>query len=370
METASVETVIHRKARAARDGADTRSVSPAKALRLALAKAADEELGLALTVNALEQSLVTRSELVSHLDGLGLLVLVEGETARRGVVRLDFAALASLIEQQTIGFVSDREAAPRDLTSTDAALAAPWVDAMLDQFGKRLDGVADAGVWQGYGFGAKVEDVHGLGLALDSEKFHYFRIAVSFAAGTRAGVIDVAFPKPEPNEVANTAGFSDGDCLTQTLNAVAMDAPVTLHAVLDRISMPLSQSLKLAVGDLVHLTRGTAMELRLEGARGHLVSVAKLGQIDGARAVRLLPDVRPQGEDAARRTPDEMRGADADALPLSRREGADEAAAALSSGGTDVAPRQVGAALGPPDPGKDAIPRPETSEPVGVARAD
>ena len=55
MTAQDTASVIHRKARAARDGSDRAGMSPAKALRLSLARAADTLFDLALTVATVEQ---------------------------------------------------------------------------------------------------------------------------------------------------------------------------------------------------------------------------------------------------------------------------------------------------------------------------
>ena len=291
METATAYTVIHKKARVAREEFDARAMSLAKALRLGLAKAADVEMDLALSVTTLEQTMVARADLSAACGDSGLLLLVEGEAGRRGAVRIDFAALTSVIEQLTIGHVTEKQVTERALTRTDAALIAPLIDATFKEFDARLAELPEAESWVGYRFGAMLEDVHALELSLDAETFQHFRVSVSLANGRRAGVLD--FVIPNCAAVRTDAEGSPSDtALAEALGAIVMEAPVALQAVLGRVIMPLEQALGLTVGESVQVQVGTALSLRLEGTRGHLVSEARLGQLDGARAVRLLSDVR------------------------------------------------------------------------------
>lgn len=74
-------SVIQRMAQTARDGSDSRHMTPVKALRLALARAADTLLGLGLTVATVEQIRVPLADVGHSLCDAGLLVLLEGAGA-------------------------------------------------------------------------------------------------------------------------------------------------------------------------------------------------------------------------------------------------------------------------------------------------
>ena len=101
-------SVIHRKARASREEYQARAMSPAKALRLALAQASDTLLGLPMVVAAVEQVEISQTALRAEFAQGGLMVLLDGPKGARGAVRLDEALLAALIEIQTTGRVTGR----------------------------------------------------------------------------------------------------------------------------------------------------------------------------------------------------------------------------------------------------------------------
>jgi flagellar motor switch protein FliM len=82
--------------------------------------------------------------------------------------------------------------------------------------------------------------------------------------------------------------------LQRTLEQSAMNAPVCLEAVLGRVTLPLDKVCKLEPGGLLPFSADRTMQVRLEASQKHVVAVARLGQLNGARAVRLIPG----GEDA------------------------------------------------------------------------
>ena len=77
-------SVIRRKTRAAREGADPRVMSPVRALRLALARAADTLLDLPLVVATVEQCRVEAGEVEATLGTEGLYLLLDGAAGARG----------------------------------------------------------------------------------------------------------------------------------------------------------------------------------------------------------------------------------------------------------------------------------------------
>jgi hypothetical protein len=87
-------SVIRRKTRAAREGADPRVMSPVRALRLALARAADTLYDLPLVVATVEQRRVEAGEVETSLADEGLHLLLDGVSGARAAMRLDPGLLA------------------------------------------------------------------------------------------------------------------------------------------------------------------------------------------------------------------------------------------------------------------------------------
>ncbi|WP_281966781.1 FliM/FliN family flagellar motor C-terminal domain-containing protein [Roseovarius nanhaiticus] len=289
-------TVIHRKARASREEYQARAMSPAKALRLALAQASGALFDLPMIVAAVEQVEISQTALRAEFADGGLMVLLDGPRGARGAVRLDAALLAALIEIQTTGRITGRDTGGRAVTRTDAAIAAPLIDAALAGAEAKLtedadpqeDGKAAAPHWAtGYRFGVMMDDARGMALALDAPAFHVFRMMVELGDDGYPGALTFLIPVPEvPARPAADAG---DDGLRRTLEQSAMNAPALLDAVLGRVTLPLEKVCNFEVGALIPLSGEPGLKVRLEASQKHVVALARLGQMNGARAVRLLP---------------------------------------------------------------------------------
>ena len=288
METVAADTAMHKKARVGREGFDARAMSPARALRLALGKAADAEMDLVLSVSTVEQQDVVQADLGAAFGDGGLLLLLEGERGRRGAARIDMAFLASVIEHLTTGRIASHAAEDRHLTRTDAAMVAPLMDAVLERAEASLAGQAGAEAWHGFRFGAMIEDVHGLALALEADRFHLLRLSVALGDGAaRTGTIEFLVPEapaPQVSDTAARAGLAAGEAV---LGQLALDAPVVLRATMGRIDLPLDAAMALSVGDVLPVSGCAGLKVRLEATEEHLVAEAKLGQMNGQRALRL-----------------------------------------------------------------------------------
>ncbi len=285
-------SVIHRMAQVARDDFDARAMSASKALRLALSRIAERLFGLAVTVSTVEQVSLAQSAIRDGLGDDGLLLLLDGDDGQRGALQLDRQFLASLIEVQTMGEVRSGEAPSRILTRTDAAIAAPLVDGMLQLFDEQMTEGIPGYVPLGMRFGDMFEDARTLALTLDKPDYDLFRITADLGIGARTGVLNVLLPRLQPPARTETAASSGATDSAGTLENSALNAPVMLDAVMARVSMPLDRICALVRGQTLTLPREAISDSQLLGAGNHLVAPVKLGQVNGWRAVRLLgPEV-------------------------------------------------------------------------------
>jgi flagellar motor switch protein FliM len=280
-------SVIHRKARPARNGCESRAMSSAKALRLSLARAADTLFGLALTVATVEQQRVTLDRIDNTLHDDGLILLLDGAGAARGAAGLDQQMTAALIEVQTTGRVRKGAAQPRRATPTDAAMMAPLMDALMDGIDAEMGAEIDTYQPRGLGFGDRVEDLRSLALTLDAPEYDHFRVTADLGDGAKTGTLDLLLPvRPDPpKRPASPARTADE---ASDIGDVILGAPAVLDAVLARITLPLREACAFQPGQTLTLDRETLIKTRLLATGGHLVAEARLGQINGWRALRLV----------------------------------------------------------------------------------
>ncbi|UXX82995.1 FliM/FliN family flagellar motor switch protein [Roseovarius pelagicus] len=286
----NTRSVMRRMARMGRQESTARAMSPAKALRLSLARTADRLFDLPLTVTAVEQDQISFADLAPELGQGGMLALLYGATGESGAMRLDPGLLAALVEVQTTGHVSGHSDANRRATRTDAAIAAPMIDGTLERIDACM--ASDAGeAWiGGYRYGAMFEDARTLILSLSASDYTIFRVMLEIGADAHPGALTMILPRVADNDVAETTAVIETGTTKpdRALSRAVLEAPVTLRAVLGRITMPLDKLCALKATDKLPFGKYQLLEARLETGQKHLVAQARLGQMNGARAVRLM----------------------------------------------------------------------------------
>ena len=289
MASTASNAVLRKKASAARETYQARAMSPEKALRLSLAKSADELLDMSLVVLSCQYDYLSADDLAGHLADDALLVLLDGAGRVTGAMMLDLMATSALVEQSTMGRVSPLEPEPRATTTTDAALIGPILDDVFLRLAMMMEGDPAADWMAGYSFGVRLENVRLMSLALDAPDFHVFRLHAEFG-GTRQGHMLFALPDRRHLPAIEQEGEAAGDA-GPTVGEAVMSAPATIDAVLHRTTMPFARVNALKVGDLIEIPRAalaqTRLETRGETGRAACLGKVRLGQMGGFRAVRL-----------------------------------------------------------------------------------
>jgi flagellar motor switch protein FliM len=252
------KSALHRKMATGRTEHQARVMTLARALRLSVAKAADDTLDMAMAALSLRTQEVTGPDLLELFDDTSLLMLLDGPQRRRAAVIMDPALVGALIQQQTMGrVVHDVGGEARAMTGTDAAICAPFLDAILERAAKLPEAAADR---QGYKFGAQAEDARLLHLAMEAPLYHVIHLDSDVERGSRQGKILLCMPVPDPStdiEDADASGAEEaGANLTKPKLTLAQTVPmlqVELSLVLLRLKLPLHRVSGLNVGDVLSL---------------------------------------------------------------------------------------------------------------------
>lgn len=280
------DDVLGQKALAAQRAFEARGMSPAKALRRALSRAADSLWDLALVTQSVSMEALDQDGVVDSLKPAELLLLLDGPDGTLGLVAIERDVMTGLIEVQTIQQVTTMPLDPeRPLTATDAAMMAPLIDGALQRMAEYLQEHPMHPEIAGFRFGAMVEDSRTASLLLDAHGYRAFRAEVDLALGRRKGRISIYVPEVQGKRgkgAADEAQIGPGPH-EELLSRV----PARLDAVLTRITMSLGRAGQLRPGDVLKLPLDALDRVEVTAGRGQTVARGKLGQNNGFRAVRL-----------------------------------------------------------------------------------
>jgi flagellar motor switch protein FliM len=268
-------------------------LTPTRALRLAMTRAAQMSIGLSLTVLGIAEEVGPLDDLLGRLEPGLLMLKLAGPEGPVGFLALDPEARAAAVETQTLGRVAARPAPPRPPTRTDEALAEPMLSAFLREAEAALAGTALGG-WPGPAILAgALAGLRDVAMALADGTYRAVRLTLDLGVGGRQGlVLLLARVGPAPPAATPPPGWAEA------LRATVLGAEASLEAVLHRLRLPLEALEGLASGDLLPLPGVTVASVRLIGPGGVELGPARLGQLGGLRAVRL--------EAAPRATPDDQ----------------------------------------------------------------
>ena len=301
-------SLVQRKARTGREAQAARAMSLGRALRLTAAKQADQMLGLALGMLGVTRKPTGIEDVAASFDATTLFLLMDGPGSQVAAAVLDAPLVAGLIQQQTMGRVTPvpQEGPARQHTATDAALCAPFVEALLGRAALLPEEQADRELLQGYRFGVWAADPRVTLLALEAPAFEVIEITLDLAAGARVGKLTLVIPVPvrvaAQEERAQTD--SDGPPHSKSLadNVLGLHAELTI--ALTRLRLPLQQITALKPGDLLDINLSSMAQALVLDKSGRAISRGTLGQIDGIRAVQVEQQKSRQQSEPRRRAAD------------------------------------------------------------------
>ena len=277
---------VGRKSEPEQEGSPADALSPSRRLRGAVMRAADKAIGLSLTVMGVSEAVQDAETLIGE-GPEGWLFYGLCRTAEPGLVGLisvDLALRSAAIEVQTLGAILHDAGEERRATGLDAEMVAPVVLHLL----RELDGAGLEGVPAGASALAlkPMKDLRAVELVMQDVPHRTWQMSVQIGATERQGALHVAFAVPEP--VVPEAGpkVRSEDWQAQMQAAVSA-AGVDLDAELCRLRLPLRLIEGWTVGDLVDLPGATVSGVRLVRPGQGPVAEARLGQMSGARAVRI-----------------------------------------------------------------------------------
>lgn len=269
-------------------------LTSSRAVRLALTKAANDTVGLVLTISSVAEDV---SGLDAMLDGLpdGLMLMgLHRQDRLVGLIALDMQMRAAVLEMETMGVLSPQTVDDRAPTRTDKMMCDPMIAGFLSAFPQAVRGTDFDGWGDHVTHEDRIADTRTAGLLLDDCPYRVVQMNVQLGPADRQGLLLMALPLVEDLQTITPPVATQSDWGVDFPKAV-QDAPATITAVLHRFKLPLVTARALQVGTILPLTGCSVTSVRLLAADGQEVAQAKLGQSGGMRAVRLqtapLPDL-------------------------------------------------------------------------------
>lgn len=281
-------TALRRMIATARRAPAHGTVRPEDALRLAVSRAGQEAVGVALVGGSIRGDAAAVSGLGPLLPQGGLWVLVQGPHRMRGVIGLNADLLAGLIEALTTGRVGAPAGQSRTATQTDAVIMRRFLTVLLDTLARRLDGQPASDWATGYQPRDRVTDAARLPHLLPDMPYRVLTCDVDIADGVRSGLLVLALPEATPVAQADNPRAAERAAFTAAMVRVLSDAPADLEAVLYRMTLPLDTVAALVPDMVLPIPRHALTEVALEGCDGRAAAVGRLGQSRGAWAVKLV----------------------------------------------------------------------------------
>ena len=278
--------VLHRMIR--RPDADTPDVplTASRAVRLAVARAAQTHLSMKLTVDTVTETALSLDDLLADLEDDLLLLGLTRDGAVTGLIACDAGLVSATIEMMTTGRVT---AAPPDnprVTRTEGTLVQPLLRHMLDEMEETTIRTALDGWIRTVGLGSRFDNARAAGFALADLTYRLLRLSLDCGQPERRGVLLLALPVLTSAQ-PQTAPDGPAPDWHDRFRAAVMAAPARLDAVLHRMKVPLSQLTGMEVGTCLPLTGCTVGMVRLVDPNGCTVARGRLGQVAGQIAVRI-----------------------------------------------------------------------------------
>jgi len=284
MAEAADNLVLRRKAGAARAAAELTAMTPAKALRLALARAGDEVLETQMGLQDLAEAKGRPESLLKEAPDPALYLRLRGPDGGEGLAMLCPQAVAAVLEAQLTGKVLSQEAADRRPTGTDAIMAAGVLDQVLIHFGAYVTDCPDPLPVAGYLAGPTLADARAAVLTLDDVDYLQYDLTVDFSSGAKIARMRLLFPAETPFASQKGAG---GAAWRESFQRTVLSSAAELEAVLCRMTLPLADMAALKPGDLLPLGQASLDGVHLTGPDGGTVQTVRLGRSGPMRAVRL-----------------------------------------------------------------------------------
>lgn len=229
-----------------------------------------------VTLNGFKGRQATAPAALDDMEKVSLPILLESG-AGAALFVLDGALIDGLIEQQLLGNVLPTERLDRPVTKIDAGLSEGFVQNALAAISAEASGQLS-----GLQMTRVEQDRAALRLALGEGHYDILEAHIDMGPGIKTGRFELWVPAIKQ---AKTRGGKSG--INAGMLEVMQTCEIELEAWLDGCNASAQTLMELEVGSVLSVPRAALAQVGIRDCNGNPFAQAKLGQLDGFRAVRL-----------------------------------------------------------------------------------
>ena len=297
-------TLLRRKTRVQDNDVVANPLTSSRAVRLALVKAANDTIGLELSVSSVADDVNLLDTMLEELPDDLMLIGLLHDGVLVGFIGVDMQLRAAVLEIQTMGRIGRQPAEIRKVTGADRTLCDPMIACFIANLPQASLGTSIEGWVVDATIGDIIADKRAAGLLLVDQSYRVVQMNVDLSGTDRRGMLLIVLP-PVTKPVATSSPAETPADWQDAFQTVINEAPSTLSAILHRFEVSLSTARGFKVGTVLPLPGCTVSSIRLVAADGYFVGAAKLGQSNGMRAVKLQPKPTMDLHDLAAMSPEQ-----------------------------------------------------------------
>lgn len=294
MPDPDTQPVLRRKIGAPASPFDQDGISPAKALRIAIARAGEAAAELEVAIAGFSETKVNLEEIAKILEEPHMIFKIISPVAGIGLALWDTQSVSAFLEQLITGRVVPSAAEKREPTPTDAAILSSVFNSIMSGFDAELGQIAGLPPVQGYRYAGTFDDGRAVSMALDDVAYRQYQVSLDLGNSAKKGMLHLIFPWEKASTGSANSG---GKQWSNRWHDAVQDAEAPVLAILHRLAKPLSEIAQFEIGTTIAIPTEAIGMVSLEGQDHRAVAAGRLGQSNGHRAVRISL--------AAAATPDE-----------------------------------------------------------------
>lgn len=247
-----------------------------------------DTMGLDLVVSKVSVAPMQRDAAFEQIPQIAAWYVLTNGGEALGFAALDGTALDALIEFETLGRVTSASRGDRAVTRIDARIGQRLVDQTLNSLAQMIPSNPELGFERAFRIARQEWDRPTLDLALDLPAYSVMLAELDFGPGGKTGQVQFWFPgSNHPTSQATGPAQQNPE-----MHFALADVETRLDTRVKGVRVPLSMLTTLTVGSEIRLPADCLTRVVILEPSGREVLSARLGQLNGSRALRITGPAR------------------------------------------------------------------------------